>query len=172
LNNWFKGLATEFQSAPAPASAGIVIGGASANEIRIRDNSIAGVAQGIHVGLSHRGAPAGSAGDVAMSVFITGNSVQVDGSALVRSHEGIFVGNCDNLVIEANRLSIARQLQRRSAEIDGIRVYGWLSSLVMIRHNRISGFDKSGIVVHPVGAPPKLQIPPAAQLSTENLIDS
>lgn len=175
LVTWFKGLAAEYQASPTPASQGIVVAGKIATEVRIRDNTVVGTAQGIHVGLSHKGAPrshpAGT--DAAVSVSITGNSVHAYASMLLRAHEGIFVGNCGNLVIEANRLFVtpSQRLKRFFVEIDGIRVFGHIPSPVFIRHNRITGFDHQPITIHPLEPrlTPQLPLPP--QLASENLID-
>jgi len=166
LVTWFNGVAKEFASTPLPASQGIVIGGQSATEVRIRDNTVVGATQGIHVGLSHHG----TGTDIAVSVSITGNSVHASGSMLLHAHEGIFVGNCDNLIIEANRVFVAQRRGQFASEIDGIRVIGRLRSLVIIRHNRITGFGQFPIIVRPIDpTPPALQLP--VNLGSENLFD-
>ena len=160
LNKWFKDLGAAIAAAPTPASQGIVIGGQSATEIRIRDNTVLGATQGIHVGLSHRdshkkgtthkkGTP-----DTAVSLSITGNSVHVYASALLRDREGIYVGNCDTLVIEANRLSVTPSVSGNERAIDGIRLLGMLGALGVIRHNTVQGFSAPGI--HPPKSDPKI----------------
>jgi hypothetical protein len=40
LTKWFNGLVAEFVATPIPASQGIVVGGRSATEVRIRDNTV------------------------------------------------------------------------------------------------------------------------------------
>jgi hypothetical protein len=164
LNKWFNGLVAQFVATPMPASQGIVVGGRSATEVRIRDNTVVGAAAGIHLGLSHRGAPRShpkknkpSAGtDTAVNISVTGNSVHTYASILVRGREGIFAGNCANLIIEGNKLFVTPATAVRSPSIDGIRVFGWLGPLVIIRHNCLTGFSPPGINVHPLGQNPAL----------------
>jgi hypothetical protein len=172
LNKWYDGLVATFVATPIPASQGIVVGGSSATEVRIRDNTVVGAAQGIHLGLSHKGAPrshpkknnpAGGT-DTAVNISITGNSVHTFSSILMRGAEGIFVGNCANLIIEGNKLLVTPATTGRSASIDGIRVFGWLGPLVIIRHNCLTGFSLPGINVHPLGHNPALL------LTNENVI--
>jgi hypothetical protein len=172
LVTWFNGVVKVFQSSPIPASQGIVVAGQSATEVRIRDNTVIGAAQGIHVGLSHkdptRSKPINPGKrDVARRVSMTGNFVQVNHSNLLRTCEGIFVGNCDTLVIEANQLllspSLSKPEENQSLPIAGIRQVG-LGTFVIIRHNRVSGFlgVSRGIVA-------VLQQPPS--VNADNLTD-
>jgi hypothetical protein len=164
LTRWFKGLVAEFAATPIPASQGIVVGGRSATEVRIRDNNVVGAAAGIHLGLSHRGAPRShpksnnpSTGtDTAVNISITGNSVHNYASILVRGLEGIFAGNCANLIIEGNKLFVTTAATGRSASIEGIRVFGWLGPLVIVRHNCVTGYSPPGIKVHSLGHTPAL----------------
>jgi hypothetical protein len=67
------------------------------------------------------------------------------------------VGNCANLIIEGNKLFVTPATTVRSPSIDGIRVFGWLGPLVIIRHNSLTGFSPpTGITVHPLGPNPAL----------------
>ena len=171
LITWFNGVVKEFESAPMPASQGIVVAGRSASEVRIGDNTVIGASQGIHVGFSHkdpaRSKPANrrTPFDFAESVSITGSFVQVYHSNLLRTCEGIFAGNCDTLVIEANRLFLTPGLSEGTFPIAGIRKVG-PSAFVIIRHNRVNGFlgPVRGIVVDPRQTPPLL-------VNTDNLTD-
>jgi hypothetical protein len=149
LAAWFKSTIASLQITLTPASQGIVVGGQFPTEVRIRDNTVSGAAQGIHVGLSHRDARAKGTHhvkgtpDQALSVSITGNYVTAYASPLLRDHEGIYIGNCDTLVIEANRLiSVKDSNQAREwVAISGIRIPGIPGKLVVIRHNHITGFS-------------------------------
>jgi hypothetical protein len=110
----------------------------------------------------------GTGTDVAASVSITGNSISVYASMLLRTHRGIFVGNCDNVVIEANRLEIGLHLVRKGSTVEnGIRIFGWLGPLVIARHNRLTGFSAPGIDSHQLGQPPPNQL----LLLNENVIE-
>jgi hypothetical protein len=141
-------------AAPAVGAQGIVVGGSFATDVRIRDNSIAACAEAIHVGLSHRGAGRGDAGqsDSAANVAIRGNSIDLLVPIAIRQRGGIFVGNCDNLIIEDNLIVSS---QRRAAEmgIDGICVFGFLGRLMLVRQNRLRRLP-GGIYVQPLNAAP------------------
>ena len=173
LMTWFNGVVKEFESAPMPASQGIVVAGGSATEVRIGDNTVIGASQGIHVGFSHKDPPRSKPAnrrapfDFAESVSITGSFVQVYHSNLLRTCEGIFVGNCDTLVIEANRLFLTPRISEGEVTfpIAGIRKVG-PGAFVIIRHNRVNGFlgPVRGIVVDPRQTPSLL-------VNTDNLTD-
>lgn len=121
---------------------GIVVGGAFADDVRILNNSVGGVFQGIHVGLSYsekaRGIPA-----TAGSVLISGNTVNINlPSFATRERHGIFVGNCASLIIDANRLVLARYGDRATAQpIEGVRLYGYFGERLVVRANHLDGFN-------------------------------
>jgi hypothetical protein len=131
----------------ATASQGIVIGGRMAGEIHIRGNTIDGVLQGIHVGLSHR-APQRSQPDEAGTINIDGNTIRTRiGSTAVRARHGVFIGSCRSLVIERNHLDVDR-VGGSTAPIEGIRIYGTIGRRMIVRENHLQRFT-TGIVAAP-----------------------
>jgi hypothetical protein len=142
LAEWFGALA---RTDEAIGFQGIVVAGHVAREVRIVDNSIHGFLQGVHVGVSHRVAsqdvPA-SRTDHAGTVSITGNVVQimVAADSVRRERHGIFVGNCESLVIEHNVVRLRHVQGSASVAIDGARIHGFLGKRVIVRHNHVVGF--------------------------------
>ena len=57
--DWFSAVAA--QQDPTMASQGIVVGGRNAPDVRIKNNTIEGAVQGIHVGVSHHESSSGVA---------------------------------------------------------------------------------------------------------------
>ncbi|MCI0398947.1 MAG: DUF4815 domain-containing protein [Chloroflexi bacterium] len=124
----------------ASASQGIVIGGQRAGDVRVLDNTVQNVIQGIHLGLSHA-EPAPGQPDVLTAALIVGNTVNVllPGLALGERH-GIFVGNCRSLVIENNFVTCQRGKNTLNMRIEGIKVYGHVDRRVIVRSNHMTGF--------------------------------
>ncbi len=130
-----------------PAFQGIVVGGKTAKDIRILNNTVIGVLQGIHIGVSHN-ASATSPPDKAGTVTISGNNIETHLFSAKNERHGIFVGNCDSLLVESNYISIKRD-PKKKLMIDGIRVYGHLGKFMIIRQNHIVDF-RTGILVKPL----------------------
>ncbi len=141
----------------AVASQGITVGGTVARNIIIRDNTLEGMLQGIHVGVSHHAAR--NVHDHCRTVQISGNSIGIklpsNGHKLGR--HGIFVGNCEDLIIENNSIRLTRLLESEWIDIDGIRVWGILGDRLMITKNYVASADKNrkrsfniGIRVNPL----------------------
>lgn len=122
---------------PAAGSQGIVIAGSMIDEVHIINNKISGFLQGIHVGTSHRGVTS-STGDKAGIVHITGNTIgvllQPSGT---RERHGIFVGNCDSLIVQNNYVFVNRVFLKNSLEIDAIRIYGHPGRMMIVRQNHM-----------------------------------
>lgn len=131
--------------AEAVAAQGIVIGGRKAEEIRIVNNTIQNVLQGIHVGVSHQEAtksPCDSS-DSAGVVQIIGNSIRVSLPPItLRDRHGIFVGNCKSLLIENNDLTLQRFNKTIKLPVEGIRLYGCLGKRIIVRHNQLSSCNQ------------------------------
>gem|GEM_PF-629639 len=128
-------------------SQGIVIGGSSAGDINILNNRIHGVLQGIHVGLSHLGVIPGKH-DSSGIVHIMNNIIDVLLPSFgTRERHGIFVGNCNSLIIEDNFSSVTRT--GRTGNIDGIRVHGHIGKMMIVRQNHLVGFTR-GIHFWPI----------------------
>jgi len=118
-------------------SQGIVTGGTAAKEIHITNNKISGFMQGIHIGTSHTGVTTGNH-DKADIVQIMSNNVEVLLSPVVtRERHGIFVGNCDSLIIQNNYVSIMPCYLTKDLNIDGIRVYGHPGRMMVVNQNHI-----------------------------------
>lgn len=133
---------------------GIVVGGRVAEEVRVRDNCVEDSLQGIHIGVSHKvlpGDPVASRKDVAGTVQISGNSIEITLAQETSGDErhGIFVGNCESLNIESNRLKLRRLSDAPKTAIDGIRVYGHIGQMATIRRNHLEHFS-TGILFTPL----------------------
>ena len=131
---------------------GIVIGGKSAREVRIINNTVTGFLQGIHLGVSHKEQKRGTP-DMAGFVTISGNNIGVNLPADVRREErhGVFVGNCRSLMIENNYVE-----SLEGQTIEGIRLFGYFGQRLIVRHNHLVACDP-GILIKPLQAFPERQ---------------
>lgn len=134
----FKAITTQDS---AVASQGIVVGGVVANDVRIVNNTIQDVMQGIHVGLSRQEAARGTP-NLAEAALISGNTVKVAlPTTATRERHGIFVGNCSSMVVENNYLTVKRFAKTQTLRIEGMRVFGYVDRRVIIRQNHLIGFN-------------------------------
>jgi hypothetical protein len=132
------------------SSQGITIGGTVADNVSIRNNRVSVFMQAIHVGLS---APSPNVAQ-AEHVVIHDNVVGVTlGIGPTRGRHGIFVGNVNSLSIRGNRLALTPPGSSQSKPVDGIRVFGRLGRMAIIRENHLTGFDV-GIRFELRGQPP------------------
>jgi len=149
FNQWLQGILNQLE---ASASQGIVVGGTRPTVVRILNNSLVNVMQGIHVGISGRGpkvAPKVSAGPT----LVAENTIDVLLTPdATRSRHGIFVGNTPSLVVENNHIGL-RRTQSSSAPVDGIRVWGILGKLMAVRQNHVVGFTVGARVTPLAPAP-------------------
>jgi len=133
---WWNLIRTE--SNPAVARQGIVCAGYRADEVRIHGNTLEGVLEGIHVGTSSskRSHKTYYADTVSIDRNILSLRRPVE---MRRGRTGIFVGNCDHLNIENNRIKVP---SFKPAKRDpyhhswGILVHGHLGRMVLVRQNR------------------------------------
>ena len=148
------GLRTGVTQVRGIASQGIVVAGVAADEVRIAGNTVRDAVQGIHVGISTqrtrnpgKGAPVS---DTAGRVVIANNAIHVTlmPESIVERH-GIFVGNCQSLLVEDNFLDCERLGPASRLAIEGIRVYGFLGRMAYITRNHLSGFT-TGIHIAPL----------------------
>jgi hypothetical protein len=143
----------------------ILVGGRQAEALLIESNTIDRAVQGIHVGLSHSTADRTAAGaDRAGRVIIRQNYIQnslcVGGTP---EHHGIFVGNAQSTSILDNHLTLLRQPGIRHLPAEGIRVFGFLGGMLLVRGNHIEGFNTP---IRTVERGPS--VTPAVRSTTEN----
>jgi hypothetical protein len=129
-----------FQEAPNVGSQGITIGGDEATEVRLINNTIENVLQGIHVGLSQRNDRTRHATRI---VTISGNTIfnLLSPVAIKRDRHAIFVGNCESLLIENNQARLSRLPKAEGLKVDGIRVWGKLGGRALITQNHLASAD-------------------------------
>lgn len=109
FRNWVD-QALQIEDTVAAAGQGIVVGGASAQDIRVVNNTIADAMDGIHIGLSTR---------QPSTRHLFADRVQVIGNTISlripwyerRAHAGIFVGNANVITVRDNRVEF-QQLTR------------------------------------------------------------
>lgn len=166
LQNKFSNFAAYIKTVSVPvkavASQGITVGGQVAKTVYIEDNVIADVLQGIHVGVSHR--TTGIQPDTIADLSIRNNSMAIALPLTTGKEEryGIFVGNCTNLLIENNKLTLERLTDTKGTiTIDGIRVWGSRGQRLVITQNLLMSTDGNpqnsfsmGINVQPSVAKP------------------
>jgi uncharacterized protein DUF6519 len=125
------------------AAQGIVVAGTTADEVRIKGNTVRDSVQGIHVGVSAQRVrnPGGGVSDTAGRVVIDDNVVAIAlmAESSVERH-GVFVGNVRSLIIQNNQLSCERVGAASRMTIDGIRVYGFIGPMGFVTRNDLSGF--------------------------------
>ena len=133
------------------ASQGIVIGGRQAGDVRILDNSVTGVVQGVHLGLSHRGQLRTGPADMAGRVRISNNRIVIVLATGARpGAHGIFLGSVDSAIVDGNHVQVVGRAST-PLSIDGIRVFGWLGALLLVKHNHLVGCT-TGVRVDPFQA--------------------
>ena len=141
----------------ASAGQAIVVAGQEATEARIIDNTISAAIQGIHVGVSQRG-PKGTPRDATGPIQIRGNTINVVLTPdAVRGRQGLFVGNCDSVIAEANRISLQRT-PSATLPVDAIRFWGVFGRLLVVRQNYVQGFS-TGANIQPVPTTPGATVP-------------
>ena len=173
----------------AVASQGITVAGRVAEDVRVLNNTIEGVLQGVHVGLSRTvhlqpgDRPVRSQHDIAGEITVAGNSILIvlppDASKLDR--HGIFVGNCRSLRVENNNVRLERLEETDRIEIEGIRVWGVLGDRISVSRNHLTRvgdqrrrrFDV-GIRIEPHPAGPNQPVPtgPIGWYALENVVAS
>jgi hypothetical protein len=157
-----------------PASQGIVVGGAIAQDIRILQNRVENSLQGIHVGVSHR-EPTRGEPDRIENLLILGNTLHLAlpniSSQGVNERHGIFVGNCNSLVIENNLIGLIRFNSTLRTPIQGIQIYGFLGRRIVIRQNQLTSLNAlSGFLTESIQLT-DLSPQPATPLIENNFTD-
>ena len=137
----------------ASASQGITVAGTVVHEVTIAGNTLSGVSQGIHVGVSHHDV-ARTNPDRGGRIVVTGNRVDVHAVVgATRSRHAIFVGNADSIVVRDNYASLTRFAGTSGLPIDGIRLFGYFGRYLNVRENHVDRFGV-GILVHLRGDAP------------------
>jgi hypothetical protein len=153
----FKALFAAINQERAYGSQGITIGGRVGKDVYVKDNVIANVLQGIHVGFSHETAQRQP--DASENLSISGNSIYILLPATIGKQDryGIFVGNCKNLLVENNTIKLERIDPNDNTAIEGIRAWGIFGNRVMVTQNLVCSIDgdrkksfNTGIKVHPL----------------------
>ncbi|MCB1761067.1 MAG: hypothetical protein KDI68_14955 [Gammaproteobacteria bacterium] len=130
--NWFADLRTQN---PAVSFKGIVCAGVVAKDVRIVNNTLDGVQEGIHIGVSDRSAGA-SQPHKAGRVIIEGNTINVQlPPVMVHRRGGIYVGNCNFATIRDNQIQVQRYPWSKSKPIEGMRIYGSLGLMMVVKQN-------------------------------------
>ncbi|MDR4515033.1 DUF6519 domain-containing protein [Nitrosomonas sp.] len=154
FENWFTALGNQN---PSVAYKGIVCGGRTAKDVRILNNTLEGVQEGIHIGVSDR-KQSGNQRYQAGRVAIEGNTIHVLlPPVTVHRRGGIFCGNCNHLSIINNHITIQRFLFSRQTEIEGIRIFGTMGRMFIVRQNYMTNCTV-GVRVQPVGLQPDANI--------------
>jgi hypothetical protein len=145
--------AARLQHRPVAAQ-GIVVAGIAARDVRILDNTIDGALQGIHIGVS-RHDPTRTVRDTLDRLVIRGNTITVVLTPTsVQERHGVFVGNCGSIEVLDNLLRVIRVSDSR-LPIPGIRVFGHLGRMIVIRQNHLLNFSTPVIsVAMAAGLPP------------------
>jgi hypothetical protein len=151
FTTWIE--AARLQHRPAAAQ-GVVVAGIAARDVRILNNTIDGALQGIHVGVS-RHDPTRTVRDTVDRLAIKGNTITIALTpTAVQERHGVFVGNCSSLEVLDNLLRVVRVADSRLL-IPGIRVFGHLGRMIVIRQNHLMNFSTPVIsVAMAAGLPP------------------
>jgi hypothetical protein len=147
LNSYVQTLIN--QNLPA-ASQGVVVAGTVARDVRVLDNTLSRVGQGVHVALGAGGTAVQRAGVVA----VTGNTI--DGWASPASpfeRFGIYVGSCESVRVERNDMTLSRPANVPSVRVEAVRLRGVLGRLAMVRENQIGQYTV-GVAAYPQATPP------------------
>ncbi|MEA2326408.1 MAG: hypothetical protein QOE68_1367 [Thermoanaerobaculia bacterium] len=122
------------------ASQGITIAGTEVLEVIVEDNTILGVAQAIHIAVSHENpVRTGAQVDRMERVTVTGNDIHVYAAVgYTRSRHAIFVGNANSIVIRENYGKLTRFTGMLEQPIEGIRVFGYFGRYISVRENHLA----------------------------------
>ena len=134
---------------------GIVVAGREADDIRILNNTVMDVTQGIQVALSHRGAPAGRVGtDYVTNVLIANNTIYTYLDVLfLRNRWGIFIGSSQSTIIENNTLTRIDNDALGHVWVNGIQVWGDMGKRMLVSQNHTTNYNR-GVYVYLLNEPP------------------
>jgi hypothetical protein len=129
------------------SSQGIVVVGVPASDINIIDNKIDRVLDGIHIALTK----AKTRIDASV-VHVFGNNIKVSMSPNSRRRGGIFIGGgSSSLIVENNYIKVERFPVTTETEMEGIRIYGPVGDMVVVKQNHIADAAKvaKGVIFKP-----------------------
>ena len=133
---------------------GIVVGGSQAPLVRISDNVLAEVIQGIHVGLG-TGANHADAGTVVIERNVIGCSIPFFWS---RSRHAIFVGSAQSVRLTDNVASLRRTggsdsiiVTIAATPVEAVRLYGRYQRQVRVQGLDLTGLFAAGVAVTDLG---------------------
>ena len=131
---------TALEDSMVVGSQGITVGGQGASDVRILNNTIERVMEGIQVGLSGKN---DQIRFQSSNVTIEGNTIRIllTAVSLKRDRHAIFVGNCESLLIENNRALLTRLETSDKFDIDGIRVWGEFGDRILVTRNHLGSTD-------------------------------
>ncbi|HEU0079314.1 MAG TPA: DUF6519 domain-containing protein, partial [Longimicrobiaceae bacterium] len=137
------------QNLPA-ASQGVVVGGTVAREVRVLNNSMSRVGQGVHVGLGSSDLANHRAGVVTVS----GNTIEGWASpASPFERFGIYVSGCESVRVERNDLQVFRPSGIPAPRVEGVRLRGVLGRVALVRDNQLTNYTV-GVAAYTAGAAP------------------
>ncbi len=147
--NWFAELRRRYRSTGAQ---GIVVAGTLARDVRVLNNTVSGMAQGIHIGLSDSGGRPESA----QVVQVHGNTV-VGHENVIRQRrpEGVFAGNANSVVVGTNLVSF-NSTADEPRSFAGILLDGRYGPRVLVHENQIEA-TSIGVRVVPQGSVPSVR---------------
>ncbi len=138
------------QNLPA-ASQGVVVGGLVAREVRVLNNSMTRVGQGVHVGLGSR--ELNLTNQRAGVVTVSGNTIEGWASpASPFERFGIYVSGCESVRVERNDLQVFRPGTVPATRVEGVRLRGVLGRVALVRDNQLTSYTV-GVAALPAAGP-------------------
>jgi hypothetical protein len=140
FNTWFNSF---IQGDYRAGAQGIVIAGIAGEEMRVLNNSIERMNQGIHIGFSQKEqlTPGRETRKHGGSLTISGNRI---GFVLPISRQpaathGIFVGNCDSILVSNNRVQRLGAPDGKTEKVPAIYLHGAFGRRLLVTQNHIDG---------------------------------
>lgn len=158
------------QNFPA-ASQGVVVGGLVSREVRVLNNTMTRVGQGVHVGLGSRELNlTNQRGGV---VTVSGNTVEGWASPVSPFERfGIYVSGCDSVRVERNDLQLFRPTGIPAPRVEGVRLRGVLGRVALVRDNQLTNYTVgvAAYAVPPIPVPRRWLITDNACSGAQNTV--
>ncbi|MDG2527894.1 DUF6519 domain-containing protein [Caulobacter endophyticus] len=166
INTWLAGFKL---NNPSVGQQAIVCAGSLSREVQITGNTIQSFYEGIRVAVSDRGEK-GARFSTLKSVTIADNSLHL---RVPFEYEvgrlGMLVGNAERIRVSGNNLAFAEPRASDKGYGEGIRIWGHLGPIMILRENHVS-VGRTGMQVTHVG--PLSQRGSQQWLATDNMVDS